>query len=109
MCSHLLLQKSQSIESAGVAFVKGASISTSDGIEYSNIWKSVKYSKAKSYSIIPFIGEGGFIWLKKSDQKLLKDCPGKIFDLRKIDHRGNTSTVWVKRVKNTDIHLPDTL
>ena len=27
--------------------------------------------------------------------KMFKERPGKIFDLRKIDHKGNTSTVCV--------------
>ena len=52
---------------------------------------------------------GKFYTIEKSYQKLFKDCPGKIFDLRKINHRGNTSTVCVFFVKNTDIYLPDTL
>ena len=46
---------------------------------------------------------------KNPTKNCLKNVQVKIFDLRKIDHRGNTSTVCVYRVKNTDIHLPDTL
>ena len=48
---------------------------------------------AKSYSI--YGGKISYNWKKKSYPKLFKECPGKIFDLRKIDHRGNTSTVCV--------------
>ena len=49
----------------------------------------------KSYLIIRFMGGIFHITQKKSYLKQFKECPGEIFDLRQIDHRGNTSTVCV--------------
>ena len=62
-----------------------------------NIRKSAEYSNNKiifDYSIL--WGKFSYDWKKKNPTKSLsKECPGKIVDLTKIDHWGNTSSVCV--------------
>ena len=74
------------------------SVVIKDGTEYSNIRKLAEYSKSKI--IFDFFGGENFIQLKKKKKKnpyknLSEKCPGKIVDLTKNDHRGNTLLVCV--------------
>ena len=55
-----------------------------------------------------------FIWEKSYDGKIpskncLKNFQANSSISGQIDHSGNTSTVCEQHVKNTDIHLPDSL